>query len=104
AEYTQWALATADAVEAALRALHGRGLVYGDLHPSNVLLRPDGSVALADFGGQALGAAGFRAPRGQAGYAADLYPLACLRLWLFLPVTELLNLDPGKAEEFIAAV
>jgi len=113
ADYTQWALATADTVEVALRALHERGLVYGDLHPNNVLVKPDGSVALVDFEGarpveefrgQALGAAGFRAPRGQAGFAADLYPLACLRLWLFLPATELLNLDPGKAEEFIAAV
>jgi hypothetical protein len=113
ADYTQWALATADAVEAAVLAVHERGLVFGDLHPSNVLLRPDGGVTLVDFEcarpvaqfrGQALAAFGFRAPPGYRGFAADRYALACLRLWLFLPAVQLLSLDPGKAEELIAAV
>ncbi len=33
AAYTRWALGTLDQVEAAIEALHERGVVFGDLHP-----------------------------------------------------------------------
>ena len=33
-----------------LEHVHGRGFIHGDLHPSNVLLRPNGRVVIVDFG------------------------------------------------------
>ena len=58
--------ATARALLDALAFLHGRGIVHGDLKPSNLLLRAPGEVVLADFGGAARvdRAAGRDAPRG----------------------------------------
>lgn len=106
AEYTGWALDVYRQVEEAVTAIHDRDLVYGDLHLFNVLVRPDGSIALVDFevaapagdgGVPALRNQAFAAPRDRTGFAVDRYALACLRLALFLPLTALVRLDTGKA-------
>jgi tRNA A-37 threonylcarbamoyl transferase component Bud32 len=113
AAYTKWALDISDQLGTAVRTVHEGGVVHGDLHPRNVLIRPDGRLALIDFeiaavadsaAKRPLGAFGFSAPAEYQGFAIDEYALACLRLWLFLPLTALLRLDPPKAEELIAAV
>ena len=44
------ALEVARQIAQALQAIHAHGIVHRDLKPENVMLRPDGSVALADFG------------------------------------------------------
>ena len=44
------ALAVARQLAQALQAIHGHGIVHRDIKPENVMLRSDGSVALADFG------------------------------------------------------
>jgi hypothetical protein len=79
---------------AALGSLHGRGLLHRDLRPENVMLRPDGSAVLLDFGverslpdaGQVTDFDEFDAPelRNGAPFTAstDLYALARLLLWL----------------------
>jgi serine/threonine protein kinase len=44
------ALSYARQTAAALDAIHGIGIVHRDLKPANLMLRRDGSLALADFG------------------------------------------------------
>ncbi|WP_416875681.1 class III lanthionine synthetase LanKC [Kitasatospora sp. SC0581] len=107
AAYTDWALDVLDQVGGMLAALHERGLVFGDLHPNNVMVRPDGRCALVDFeiafpaddpAAPPLGAPGFVSPKARRGTAVDAYALAALRLYLFLPLNIQLGLDSGKAE------
>ncbi|MFD8598347.1 class III lanthionine synthetase LanKC [Kitasatospora sp. NPDC059646] len=105
AAYRTEATAVLDAVERALRAIHGRGIVFGDLHPRNLIVREDGSVVFVDFElaspveefvRPALGAAGFAAPAGLTGFAVDEHALRALRLWAFLPLLPLTVLHPAK--------
>jgi serine/threonine protein kinase len=44
------ALAYTRQIAAALEAIHGASIVHRDLKPDNLMLRKDGSLALADFG------------------------------------------------------
>jgi serine/threonine protein kinase len=108
AQYTRDALAIVDQVERTLAGIHGRGVVFGDLHPRNLMIRQNGEICFIDFElastveefvRPALGAAGFTAPPGHTGTQVDRYALAALRLWLFLPLAQLTALDPGKAGE-----
>ncbi|MFB4275369.1 class III lanthionine synthetase LanKC [Nonomuraea sp. MTCD27] len=94
AEYTSWAVETLDEVTRAVGSLHERDVVFGDLHPDNILLADDGRVALIDFevatlagdqGRAALAHPAFAPPADRQGVDVDRYALACLRLGLFAP-------------------
>jgi serine/threonine protein kinase len=109
AEYTAWAMDIHRQVEKTLLAVHERGVVYGDLHLRNTMVRPDGTITLLDFEVAApvevatrpgLAAQAFAPPSQFTGIEADLYSLACLRLALFLPMTELIWLHRTKAVQF----
>ncbi|GAA2093514.1 class III lanthionine synthetase LanKC [Actinomadura alba] len=109
ADYTEWALGVYHRVEQAIERIHERGFVFGDLHPFNIMVRPDDSVALIDYEVAApveqaqrpsLAHPGFAAPNDREGFERDRYALACLRLALFLPITTLLVLERGKARHF----
>ncbi|MGO1051831.1 class III lanthionine synthetase LanKC [Crossiella sp. CA198] len=113
AGYTQWALEVVAKVTAAVAALHERGVVFGDLHPMNIMVGPDGRITLLDFELAApvsaatrapLGAPGYTAPPGVGGFDVDHYALAALRLALFLPLNSLCALAPGKVRSLCAAV
>lgn len=112
-EYTQRVVAVLDAVAGALAAMHDRGVVFGDVHPNNILVGDDGAVAFIDYEAasavadaepQRIGAPGFRAPLTYAGVAVDHYGLGCLRLHAFLPATVALPWGPEKLEQLLADV
>ncbi|MET8999347.1 class III lanthionine synthetase LanKC [Amycolatopsis sp. NPDC004169] len=107
AAYARRALDIATQVEKTLADIHARGIVFGDLHPSNILIDEDDQdrIALTDFGTAfdvesgdrpAPGTPGFRAPADRSGFEVDEHALAALRLWLFLPLTPLAELAPAK--------
>lgn len=113
ADYADWAMTVQRRVEATVEAVHERGIVYGDLHLFNVMVRDDDTVTLLDFEVAApveeaarpgLGNQGFSAPRDTTGFDIDRYALACLRLALFLPMTTLLGLHRLKAREFAGII
>jgi Protein kinase domain len=112
AQYRDWAAGVVDQVARALSEIHARGVRFGDLHPGNVMVRPDGRVALIDFelaadldepGAPGLGAPGFTAPPGLSGADIDWHALECLRLFVLLPLAQLLGRDRSKAATLGAA-
>jgi hypothetical protein len=87
-----WVLDMTAQVAAALAAAHAAGLVHRDIKPGNLLLAPDGTVKITDFGiayaagsapltrtGTLPGTPGYLAPEramgGPASPASDLYSL-----------------------------
>lgn len=99
-------------IDTALGAMHARGVVFGDLHPGNILVRDDDTVTFIDLetatplyedAQQVFAAPGFRAPFGSRGALADRFALGCVRLSVFLPeLTVLLLWDETKLEDVIA--
>ena len=84
-----------DQVASALAYLHGRQIVHLDVKPENLIVAPDGTVKLIDFGlaqplgrpaepigGAAFGTAAYLSPEqitgDQVDAAADVYTLACV--------------------------
>jgi serine/threonine protein kinase len=83
-------------VETALADLHAHGTTFGDLHPRNIMLQPDGSVRLIDFElaapvdsvrKAALGAPGFVHRSITGAQDADRFALGCCRLSALFPLT-----------------
>lgn len=113
ARFTDWALDVDRQVRTMIEAIHDRGVVYGDLHLFNLMIRDDGRVALLDYEVAStvdsgtppgLGNQGFAAPPGTTGVDVDRYALACLRLALFLPMTSLLWLHRPKARHLARVI
>ena len=112
-QYTAWALDVCERLERAVAAVHERDIVLGDLHPNNVLVEDDGRIVLIDLeiassvGDNArppLADPGFGSPEGVVGFAIDDYALACLRLFIFLPLTRLIPRDPGRTRDLADAI
>lgn len=117
--YRARAVALVSAVERTVAEVHERGIVFGDLHPLNVLVETTeatgtadeiDTVSLIDFemafeagSGErpALGAPGFRAPADRSDFEIDAYAVAALKLWIFLPLNTILDLEPGKLHSLV---
>jgi serine/threonine protein kinase len=100
-------------VEQILQAIHSRGVVFGDLHTRNILVDEGDQVSLVDYEVSfrlteretaALGAPGFRPGPDRTGTDIDLYALAALRLWIFLPLVSMLELAPAKLDAYLAYI
>ncbi|MGP3912344.1 class III lanthionine synthetase LanKC [Nonomuraea sp. 10N515B] len=110
ADFTRRAVEIVDRLERLLDAIHARGVVFGDLHLGNVIVRPDGSPALIDFElafdiadtewRPGLRATGFGHP-GKRGLDVDRYSAAAVRLAIFLMLSRIMVLDPAKAGQFV---
>jgi len=104
-EYVELAITLFAQLETLLDGVHEAGVVFGDLHPDNVIVSEDQTVSLIDFEAcgqvanpqsQALAAPGFMAPPSYVGVDVDRYALACLGLTLFLPLPILLQWGGNK--------
>lgn len=113
ADYTRRAVTLLQRLELLLDRIHERGVVYGDLHPRNVLVGDDEQVSLVDFElatdvdhpvPPGLGAPGFTAPADRTGRRVDRYALAAIRMFLFLPLNAILALQPAKAAQYLTAI
>jgi serine/threonine protein kinase len=105
--HADWVRSICAKVEAAIEKFHERGIVIGDLHPSNIILTEEGDIRFIDWETAtlvddrerpSLGTPDFTAPSDRRGVDVDLYALASLRLFLFLPLTALIKLRPQKAQ------
>lgn len=113
ASYTEWVLDIVGQVERGLDAIHDRGVVFGDLHPANIIVTHDDTVHFIDFEVAApaeqairstLGAPGYAAPPSYTGTAIDRYALGCIRLALFTSLAPLIPWEPGKVDQFLDVV
>ncbi|SDH35863.1 Protein kinase domain-containing protein [Lentzea fradiae] len=112
-EYRERAQALIGRVEDLVGQVHERGVVFGDLHTMNILVDEDDQVSLIDFELSStiedvhrptLGAPGFQAPNDREGFDIDAYPLAALKLWIFLPLNAVLELAPAKLRQHVRVV
>ncbi|HEX4721142.1 MAG TPA: class III lanthionine synthetase LanKC, partial [Pseudonocardiaceae bacterium] len=107
--YVEWALDMIRLVDAAVDALHERGVVFGDLHPENILVTPENRLVLIDFevatlvedkARATLAHPAFQPPADRRGVDVDRYALACLHLGLFAPqLTTMSRLDKAKVRQ-----
>ncbi|GAA4547220.1 class III lanthionine synthetase LanKC [Amycolatopsis samaneae] len=111
--YLAWLVPILEELSRILDELHDRGIAFGDVHPQNVILRPDGRLCLIDFeaatdlgceSGSPMAAPGFRPPPGMKPGAADWYSFGCLALFAFLPLTSIMELDRTRSVPLLAAV
>ncbi|MFE7618463.1 class III lanthionine synthetase LanKC [Streptomyces sp. NPDC057496] len=105
--YSRWAQSVADGLGRALDRIHARGLRFADVHPANVIIRPDGRVALIDFeyatdlddqDTPPAGAPGLQAPPdfNRSGAEVDAYGLWAIWLHTLMPLLEVAEHDRGK--------
>lgn len=108
-DYSRWALMIADRIDRAVSRIHARGVVIGDVHPKNIVVRDDDPVFL-DFEfskadcptwSSSQGVPGYLAPPDLAGIEADLWSVAILKLDLFLLQATICDHDVRKVEQLV---
>src|SRR5690625_2261247 len=113
ADYSEWVLGVIAAVEDGVTRMHERDITYRDLHPGNILVRPDGTLAFIDLEAaqpasdnlyQTLGAPGYMAPPSFRGVDVDRFALGILMLDLFIPLAQEIRWGTGRIDDLISAV
>lgn len=87
----------------AMEHVHQRDVIHRDIKPGNIMIRPDGSICILDFGvaksgatvsssgghtvlGSIIGTDGYMSPEQAGGYAidyrADIYALGCVMFYM----------------------
>jgi tRNA A-37 threonylcarbamoyl transferase component Bud32 len=94
-----------------LAEVHARGIVFGDLHPGNVLMDPEtGALTLIDFEAafdigsgkrSGIAAPGFHAPPDRTDAEIDDYALAVLGLQSLTSLPNLHVIDPHKIVDLL---
>lgn len=106
-EYAEIALRIVGQLGELIKRLHGAGIVFGDLHPDNVIVDENCELTLIDFEtcsrvedelSQSLAAPGFIAPANTRGTKVDDYALACLAFTMFLPLPVLIQWGEYKLD------
>lgn len=110
AEYVAWADGIFNRLDTAVDDVRSRGVRVGDLHPSNIMVTPDGDVAIVDFeccttldqmDPAALGAVGFQPPADLPADRVDDYVRSAVRLMVLMPIVPLTGLEPTKATALV---
>ncbi|WP_371517330.1 class III lanthionine synthetase LanKC [Kitasatospora sp. NBC_01300] len=113
AGFAELAVARLTQVEECVAALHREGVAFGDLHHHNIMIRPDGTVALIDFElatpldatrQAALGAPGFMDRAIADARDADLFALGCCQLAALISLTALTMRNPAVVTRLLDLV
>ncbi len=111
--YVAWSADIGERLERAVHDIHRRGVAVADLHPSNIMLRPNGELVIVDFEtstifdgatSPGLGAPGFVAPSGLPAEWADWFAFHRVQLMTLMPIVTITGLAPEKAETLVTAV
>lgn len=113
AAYTEWAMQTLTAIDRGVATMHERDISYRDLHPGNILVRPDGTLAFIDLEAarpvsddlhQTLGAPGYMAPPAFRGADVDRFALGIIMLDLFVPLAQEVRWGRAKVDDLIDTI
>jgi tRNA A-37 threonylcarbamoyl transferase component Bud32 len=111
-EYIAWAKSIFRKLKKAIKKIHLRKVKIVDIHPSNIIVRSNGSIAIIDFecsdklsnkSRLPLGALGFSSKANLSPEESDKYAYNCVRLMVLMPLVPLLNLDITKAQTLVNA-
>lgn len=99
----------------AMRTFHKSGVIIGDVSPYNIMVNPstldvtfidlEGAVEIGVDDAATVATPGFalsdRFVRRHVTFEDDYYGLACILLWLLIPITPLLSHKPAAYREFM---
>lgn len=111
-DYLDWVRQTFARIKVAVAMVHARGVRLVDLHPGNIMVKPDGGIVLIDFecaqiegerAARALGALGFSDGVQTSGQFAgeDNLALSRILLMMLLPIVPMLGLKADHASVLV---
>lgn len=110
-EYAKWCEDIYGKLKSALDKIHASGVFGLDIHPSNIIITPQGTVVFVDFENakvdtsekfDRVAAQGFVAPEHLSAHEADRFALACTLLMMLMPFAAITGLAASKRATLIA--